>query len=58
MSQERLNDLAILCIEKDVIELLMLTQLLVTLHIEMLIGIVLYEHLNIKEKTQCIMYEF
>ena len=38
MSQERLNDLEILCIEKNMLEILMLTLLSMILHLEMLEG--------------------
>ena len=38
MSRERLNDLEILCIEKNMLEILMLTLLSMILHLEMLEG--------------------
>jgi hypothetical protein len=49
MPQEILNDIAILCIEKNMIKHIDVTQLLVTLHLETLIEIILYEFLNIKK---------
>ena len=46
MSQERLNDLAILYIEKKICQkILMLTLLSIILHLEMLEDNVFYEHL-------------
>jgi hypothetical protein len=49
MPHEILNDIAILCIEKNMIKHIDVTQLLVTLHLETLIEIILYEFLNIKK---------
>jgi hypothetical protein len=49
MAQEILNDITILCIEKNMIKHIDVTQLLVTLHLETLIEIILYEFLNIKK---------
>jgi hypothetical protein len=43
MSQEILNDIAILCIEKDMI--LIYTQFLLILHLKVLVEISLYEYL-------------
>jgi hypothetical protein len=50
MSQERLNSLVVLCIEKNMIEHINIETiiLLVTLHLKMLVKIVLYEYFDIK----------
>lgn len=43
-----LNDLAILFIEKDMIEYIDVETILMTLHLKILLENVLYEHLNIR----------
>jgi hypothetical protein len=50
MSQERLNSLVVLCIEKNMIEHINIETiiLLVTLLLKMLVKIVLYEYFDIK----------